>query len=41
MESRKILEQLTAIVCDAVDDQTLVLTPETTKRTRHGHPSDH
>jgi acyl carrier protein len=30
MESRKILEQLTAIIRDAVDDQTLVLTPETT-----------
>lgn len=30
MESSKILEQLTAIIRDALDDQTLALTPETT-----------
>jgi acyl carrier protein len=29
MESTKILEQLTAIIRDALDDQTLVLGPET------------
>lgn len=29
MESTQILEQLTAIIRDALDDQNLILTPET------------